>query len=189
VRRPSDQYNTPDELADWIVKRFGNTRAGIELALDPGSGGGAFCRALAKHVPTRIVAVEIDTDLSPPPECHGFHPVDFLDEEYDLENGARFDLIIGNPPYSHAAEFIGRSLNLLKPDGRLVFLLRLAYLETKTRFQWWKTHMPASVTVLAERPSFSGYGSAVDSSAYAIFVWDPNHVAPTELYVESWKGS
>lgn len=192
-RRAGDQYNTPDDLAEWIVKRFGTTKTGgaIETVLDPGSGGGAFTRAFGKILPAALrVAVEIDTSLAGDERIDTIYlQQDYLDEELPIADGKSFDLIVGNPPYSNAMEFIERSLELLKADGRLVFLLRLSYLESKQRFKWWQNHMPSSVTVLSERPSF--VGGATDSTAYAIFVWDYGQQACTgvsELYVESWRG-
>ena len=50
----------------------------------------------------------------------------------------KYDIIIGNPPYSLAKEFILKSLDSLNDNGILIFLLRTAFLESKSRYQFWQ---------------------------------------------------
>ncbi|MFR2694376.1 MAG: hypothetical protein ACLTBV_31030 [Enterocloster bolteae] len=56
------------------------------------------------------------------------------------EHGSRekYDLIIGNPPFNQAIEFVEKCLGLLKPGGRLIFLLRTAFMESDQRFEFWQ---------------------------------------------------
>ena len=49
-----------------------------------------------------------------------------------------YDLIIGNPPFSEAMAFVKRSLELVKHEGKVIFILRTAFLESDARFEFWK---------------------------------------------------
>ena len=59
---------------------------------------------------------------------------------------------------------------MLSDDGKLVFLLRTAFLESKKRYQFWQDNPVSELYVLSKRPSFTEKGS--DSASYSWFVWD-----------------
>lgn len=76
-------------------------------------------------------------------------------------------MIITNPPFAHAMEFIRKSFEF---DAEyIVFLLRLNFLASKARAAFMSMNTP-DVYVLSVRPSFirTGQGDSVD---YAWFVW------------------
>lgn len=77
------------------------------------------------------------------------------------------DLIISNPPFSLAQEFIGYAI---PRANTTIMLLRLNFLASIKRYDWWKNHSPTSLYVLSKRPSFTGEGT--DATDYAWFVWD-----------------
>lgn len=81
-----------------------------------------------------------------------------------------YDVIIGNPPYSLALDFINKSLELLHPGGLLIFLLRTNFLESEKRFKWWQEHPLSGLYTLHKRPSFTGRGT--DATSYSWFVWE-----------------
>ena len=89
----------------------------------------------------------------------------------------RYDLVMGNPPYGKAQDFVQRSLELLAPGGVLVQLLRLSFLEGQKRAAWWKTTPLERVLVCSKRPSFTTDGGT-DACAYGIFYWRQGHVGP-----------
>jgi hypothetical protein len=77
------------------------------------------------------------------------------------------DLILTNPPFSLAQEFIDHS----NKHAQTVFmLLRLNYLGAIKRYEWWVKQPPTALYVLSKRPSFTGSGT--DATDYAWFVWD-----------------
>lgn len=82
----------------------------------------------------------------------------------------KYKTIITNPPYSLAMEFILKSFELVEPDGEVIMLLRLAFLESKKRYDFWQKHPVNKLYILSERPSFTGKGT--DATAYGWFVWD-----------------
>ena len=82
----------------------------------------------------------------------------------------KFDIIIGNPPYSEAQEFIEHSFELLNENGILIFLLRTNFLESKKRYEFWKKNPLSKLYTLSKRPSFTGKGT--DATSYSWFIWD-----------------
>jgi hypothetical protein len=79
-------------------------------------------------------------------------------------------LLVTNPPYSLAAEFIQRALERYRKSIDCAFLLRLNYLGSQKRAAFHREH-PSDVFVLPRRPSFTGKGT--DATEYAWFVWGP----------------
>jgi hypothetical protein len=156
-RREGDFYPTPQDVADRIVRsmdRHDLIMPGARV-LEPSAGDGAFVRAVRERAPSayivalepsdRVLACKGVADMAKPMRL----------EEIVIPEQARFDLIIGNPPYNLAAEHVRLCLDLLAPEGRLVFLLRLGFLASKGRRRLFEQHPPERVDVLAERPSFS----------------------------------
>lgn len=88
--------------------------------------------------------------------------IDYLQKDF-----IDIDLIITNPPFSLAQEFLEKSLSEAKT---VCYLLRLNFLESQKRYTWWQDKTPDKLLVLSKRPSFTGKGT--DSQAYAWFVWD-----------------
>jgi hypothetical protein len=79
---------------------------------------------------------------------------------------APVDLIITNPPFSIALEFLQKSLT----EAQCVcYLLRLSFLGSKGRKPFWRENTPTHQMVI-DRPSFTGNGT--DNSEYAWFCWD-----------------
>jgi len=77
-----------------------------------------------------------------------------------------YDWVITNPPFNQALPFLQKSL-LLAPN--VAFLLRLNFLGSQKRKEFWQNHPPTALFVLSRRPSFVGGGT--DSTEYAWFVW------------------
>ena len=134
------------------------------LILEPSCGSGNFIAAARQVWPEARIA---GYDLRDVPQIAGsvLRRVDFLQT---FAGG--WDLIIGNPPYSFAAEHVEHARKLLAPEGRLVFLLRINFLGSTKRVEWFKAHQPVSVTPIAPRPSF--IDGRNDATEYAIFEWD-----------------
>ena len=83
-----------------------------------------------------------------------------------------YDLVITNPPYTHALPFAEKGLSLLVPGGYLALLLRLNWLEgvrKNPRYAFLRETRP-NAYVLPRRPRF-GDAKGTDSCAYAWIVW------------------
>ena len=167
-RRAFDFYATPLESVFSFLDNFDNISLSDRI-LEPSAGNGNIIRALrSRGYTNRIDAVEIR-----PEEWEQLKDIAdevILDDFFNYEPETLYDVIIGNPPYSLAQEFIDKSLNLLAPGGLLIFLLRTAFLESEKRFLWWQEHPPSGLYTLHKRPKFTGKGT--DATSYSWFVWE-----------------
>lgn len=145
--------------------------------LDPGMGLGVFGKeARARYPAACIVGVEVNGAM-PLSNCYDWP----LRADYLAMPGAApsFDLVVGNPPYGDAEAFVRRSLALLHSGGWLVFLLRLSFAESLSRYLLFTREAPPrAIVTCSDRPSFTGDGRT-DGSAYAYFVWQQGYRGPT----------
>ena len=94
-----------------------------------------------------------------------------LDEGKDYFNSTwenKPDIIITNPPFKLAKEFLEKSL---QEADVCIYLLRLGFLESKKRLEFNQQNPPTNLIVLSARPSFVAGGT--DKTAYAWYVYDP----------------
>lgn len=140
--------------------------------LEPCAGDGAIIRAASAVRPdVSWAACEVREQCRAPlralPSVEQLVIGDFFAAESQRALGelGMFDVIITNPPFSLAGDFINACLPLATVT---VMLLRLNYLEGAERAPFWRQH-PPDVHILPCRPSFTGHGT--DATAYAWFVW------------------
>lgn len=96
--------------------------------------------------------------------------------------GYEADIIITNPPFNSAIEFVKKALEDVKEDGLVIMLLRLNFLGSKNRNEWLKANMPYEIYVHSKRMSFID-GKGTDSIEYAHFVWKKGYKGVTKLYL------
>lgn len=96
----------------------------------------------------------------------------------DLKNGYNFLLdghahstIVTNPPFSLALEFCDHAL---KHAPHVFMLLRLNFLASRKRRDWWRSNTPSALFILSERPSFTE-NRKTDATDYAWFYWGQLH--------------
>ena len=144
ARAANDYYPTPDWLTRAIIPvikdRFPQ---GLVTILEPACGAGAIVHELEIAFPT---AETVGFDIR--------QGVDFLTEQPI----PRFDLVITNPPYLLAQEFVDRARPWLRPPSGgcvplIVMLLRVNFTGSCKRADWLLADMP-SFYVLSPRPSF-----------------------------------
>ena len=160
-----DAYYTPDAVARACVATIAADVRGATV-LEPHAGGGAFVRALLE-----AGADTVASDINPEAPAlvdelgtYGLHARDFI---ADGETWPDVGWVAGNPPFNEAEAHVRRALDLSTVG--VAFLLRLAFLESAKRADFWREHPPAEVHVFTNRPSFTCGGT--DSAAYAWFVW------------------
>ena len=137
--------------------------------LEPSAGNGNIIKALRnKGINSHITALEIreEEEINLSNISDEVIITNFLEWETDR----KFDVIIGNPPYTYAREFVEKCLNLLSDNGKLIFLLRTAFLESKSRYDFWQKNPLSDLYVLSKRPSF--INGKTDATSYSWFVWD-----------------
>lgn len=163
-RNADDFYATPSWVTRAILPHLGPYTS----ALDPCCGDGAILRELRGELHgietdggRALACVESDLRL-----VHMVNNHDALVTQWPA-----VDLIITNPPFALAMEFLKLALEESGGRGEVAFLLRLAFLEGQARAAFHRAH-PSDVYVLPKRPSFTGDGKS-DSCAYAWFVFGP----------------
>jgi hypothetical protein len=211
-------YYTPYDLALAIVARLPGevllrspeSVLSDPYILEPHVGGGAFVQALKDCgvAPQQIEVMDINPDAPGLEMCRpsGISSVgDFL----RVEPRRRPYVVIGNPPFSRpetdptgiptgrmgkkspimegcAELHVRRALRVT--TRHVLFLLRLAFLESQERILFWKGYPPRKVWALSQRPSFTG--GKTDSCAYGLFWWDKQwslSKEPTQLGWMNWK--
>lgn len=178
-RDPQDFYPTPPNVIAAALARADSLLAFPPATIiDPGAGTGVWGIGAKRLWPCcNITGIEL-RDVEPPAIYD-----DWYQEDFRLWQRGVFgvDLVMGNPPYKHAEQFVRLGLGLLAHNGVMVYLLRLAFLEGQDRGRdLWAKYPPFLVEVCSERPSFTGDGHT-DATAYALFYWRKGWKGKAEL--------
>lgn len=146
-RAANDRYETPV----WVVNEF--------LKIVPIRNDWKYlepCRASGRfynHMPLGSAWGEITEG------------VDYLETEYP-----HVDCVITNPPFLLAEEFARKAL--VDADV-VIMLLRVGFLGSLERYDFWEENPPQHMISLSSRPSFTGDGKT-DGADYCFYVWDKN---------------
>ena len=146
-----DSYYTPP----WCYEALPIDWNNYKTAFEPSMGDGRIFLFLEEH------NIQMDG-----------RDLDWQGQTDDDENffhwDGSVDLIMGNPPFSQALQFMTHSLPRCKT---LMFLLPLNFLASKKRYKdIFSKNPPDTLFVLAKRPSFSGDGRTA-SQDYGWFIW------------------
>lgn len=161
-RKPHDAYATPLWAIDVILDEVKLDT--ITTGLEPACGDQRIIQAIEQ----RNSAIKFDwADIQ--------QGIDYFSSNYKL---LPYDLIISNPPYNLAQAFVDQALTHGK---NVVMLLRLGFLASQKRREWWQDRIPHRLFVLSKRPSFTNQGT--DSADYAWFCWGTQFRRPYGLYV------
>lgn len=152
-----DFFPTPPWPTQAIVPHLRT----FHSALDPCCGDGGILGAL----PPRVLRMGLEIEPVRGARCFeriGVQPTicdaladDPLDDAVDDGTWSEVDLVIMNPPFALALEFVLRALAHLRARRcfEIAVLLRLAFLETAERAPFHRQN-PSDVYPLANRPSF-----------------------------------
>lgn len=159
-RHKDDLYETPEWLTKAIVPYLGPRLPDLVNAFEPAAGRGRMLKVLKEELPDWNFDA---ADINGTPTSE---PADFLISQ----PSPKYDLIITNPPYSLAMEFVKRALMWRRtPSSVVAMLLRLNFAGSKGRASWLREHPPA-VYITPKRPSFTP-NNTTDSIEYAWFLW------------------
>lgn len=160
---PNEYYATP---AKAVHQLLGHVDLPGGRWLEPGAGSGSIIRAvnqvrqdvdwtaveLNPRMKQRLVKTKARTIIA-----------NFL---HTFVTG-KFDLALGNPPFSLAAYFLEHSMQLAP---QVVLLLRLNWLGSSSKRRWiFDRYGVPDLFVLEDRPSFVGQGT--DATDYAWMRW------------------
>jgi hypothetical protein len=173
-----DFFNKLKEVGDFNYL-FSNDKLNNNLVfLDPCAGGDninqmSYPTVIQSLGGGRILTNDIRKDSL------ADNNLDFLTTDL-FDNKA--DIIITNPPFNLSLEFIQKSLDIVKPDGLVIMLLRLNYFGSKNRKPFFDKNMPVACFVHHKRISF--FGGKTDSIEYAHFIWKKgNNPSFTKLFL------
>lgn len=149
VRNERDFYATPEAAFKPLLPYL----PGGWTYWEPACGDGRLIRWM------REAGLNADgADLEP----QGDYPkVDFLSDCTPR------DCTITNPPFGLAQEFCDHAI---KHSNHVFMLLRLNFLASAKRRDWFQDYEPTALFVLSKRPSFTGNGKT-DATDYAWFMW------------------
>lgn len=165
VRSKSDFYATPLSCIDKFLNNYQIKSGNI---LEPGAGNGNIIKKIRERNNKYITSIELREEEFNNLKQHSDEVIigDFL----KWKPNKKYKTIIGNPPYSLAQEFLEKCFKVANEETEIIMLLRLAFLESKKRHEFWQKYPVNELYVLSERPSFTGKGT--DATAYAWFVWN-----------------
>lgn len=161
-RAEFDLYETPSFATEQLLKSY-DLKSPI---WEPACGRGAICRVLESSG-YKVIGSDLHD--------HGFGRtgVDFL-----LTKSTKALTIITNPPYLTALEFCRHGLDLLSGrGGRLIMLLRLDFLCSKGRRDFFLNSPLMTVLVFSTRIRFPVPGSKKGRAAvnYAWYIWEDGY--------------
>ena len=178
-RKDYDKYFTPTWLVDAFFDAWKEHNPELHVhwssVLEPACGSGAIVEALRYHLSRSSI---LFSDIAPE-ESFDAPKIDFM----SMPAYPGFDLIMTNPPYTLAEDFVMHGLKLLNDvtTSRLVLLLRINFFGGQARYSWLSKHMPDCAYVTPRRPNFVGKGT--DSTEYAWFVWKKEPAEYTKVYL------
>ena len=150
-RKVNDTYDTPDYTIDSLLDVLVIPK--VYTFLEPCIGGAN-------------IYAKINLPANQMNWCEIAQGRDYLKANFPQS----YDLIITNPPFSKAKEFLEKSLT---EANSVWYLLRVNFLASKNRVDWWQDKLPTHLLILSARPSFTGKGT--DATEYAWFGWDYNN--------------
>jgi len=168
-----DQYSTPSWCIERLLEFWQPPKTG--MLVEPCVGEGVFVKTINRIIGERSW---ITHDIDPVYDNADFTG-DFL-----LETTPPWSLkvscVISNPPYNQAEDIIRHS-RFLYPLADIVMLLRMAFLESEARIDFFKEMGQPDMYNLPNRPSFrnsrgkDGLGpekkGSTDMAAYSFFAF------------------
>lgn len=172
-RVSNDYYATPTESVESLIN-VENIKGKV---LEPCVGGGHIAKTLENSY-TQITGVDIVD--------RGFPNViicDFL--KYTTEE--LYDWVVTNPPYKLAQEFIEKSLDLVKDNGKVAMFLKIQFLEGVKRKAFFEQHPPKIIYVFSKRQNPLRNGKPLDEKGnkwnttmcFAWYVWEKGYKGDT----------
>ena len=179
-RHKSDYYVTPQDQIELFLNEFlkiENINNDV-IILDPCAGGDANNKMSYPCVLEKMFKNSYIQTIDVRSDSLANVKTDYLN--YICKD--IFDVIITNPPFNIAIDIINKAISDVKPNGFVIMLLRLNFLGSKQRFEFWQNNKPKYIFVHHKRMSFIKNGGT-DSVEYAHFVWQKGNKDNTKLFV------
>jgi len=184
-REPSDFYPTPKEIIRTILKDYSEKHSAPQKILDPGCGEGVWGEVAKEFWPKAVICGVDIRDVNVNTNYYIWNNnTDFLTYKFDIKN---VDLVIGNPPFKYAEQFLEKCIGT-----NVIFLLRASFLESKKRYQKYYSdynspYRPSEIKISTRRISFTGNKKS-DNTMYGIYYWlKSNFITDTKLSWLDWE--
>lgn len=170
-----DFFETPEDHARTGVSLIPDCSP--QWILDPCAGTGVWGKmARERWRNAQIVGFDI-RPLSRPKYYDWWGRGDFL----TIGETPIFDVVIANPPFKFAEEFVHHSLNCTVKGGHVLMLMKLSFLASVGRYALYKWDAPPkTVYVCCDRPSF-GWGGGTATYDYCFIHWQKGYAGATIL--------
>lgn len=202
-RKENDVYPTPWKLVKATIDVLATiVEFEPKTILDIGCGDGLYCKYAKEIWPnahtTGYDVVDRRKRALTPNNGTKWHEVNkdvsgvdtFILEDY-LTTPAinKYDLIIGNIPYSIAEKLLTKAWAELNDGGIMQELLLLNFISSQGRSPYnngffAKTNL-LKMVVCSKRPSFTGNGKT-DAREYANFIWQKGYNGPATIDWMQW---
>lgn len=172
-----DFYPTPRDLVRSALSLYTGKPSSI---LDPCAGLGAWGDEARARWPDALLR-GFDLYFEKQPASYdAWEHRDFLHATPSL----LADLVVMNPPFKYAEQFVQRGRLHLTEGGMLIAMLKITFLCGQDRARaFWPDYMPASVHTLGRRPSFSGDGKTGVGEEYMLVTWGKDSASTTALEI------
>lgn len=166
-RTKNDFYATNPKALKMLLRVYDDFGEDI---LEPCVGKGHLAKVLEKYGATVTCLDLVDRG----------YPNTIVKDFLMFNTKHRYDSVITNPPYSLAKEFVEKSLQLVKPGGKVAMFLKIQFLESKKRRRLFEEHPPKYIYVFTERMATWNRGKKVDENGkpwsttmcHAWFIWE-----------------
>ena len=165
-------FETPPEIADWLVSLAGDIQPGMSV-LEPSAGRGAIIKAIHRVCPE--LAVDYYELM---PENRQFlstmdhvHPMG--EDFYEEQSSVQYDRIIANPPFSGNQDIrhVRRMYDWLKPGGTVAAVTSTHWQMGQEKlcadFRKWLQEVGAHTYEIGEG-KFKASGTGVNTLAIVI---------------------
>ena len=169
----NENYPTPSWCVDRLLERL--PLPGYHW-LEPACGHGTIVRAVRdrRHLDTVPIFVAVDPFVLPAVDVAAHWSESYLTW---YPYSPPYDVAITNPPFSLAEQFARRMLTMA---DHVVLLLRLNWIGSAKRCDFFEDHPPSRILVLPDRPCFARSTKTgkpqSDSCEYAWFYWNTSEV-------------
>jgi len=163
-----DFYQTPS----WAVEKLLEHETFEGAILEPCSGAGAISKILER----KGYAVK-SSDIREDDGVYGNKGIDMFGID------AKADNIVTNPPFFMAKEIIEKSLSI--SNKKVVMLLKLVFLESVTRYDFFQNTPLKNVYVFCKRITMHPEGTEKPKNsgtiAYAWYVWEQGYIGKPQI--------
>ena len=148
-REENDFYATPSNTTKAILDKVPLVGSIYECA----AGKGHIVEVLKEYYPDSEI---FSSDLIDRGYSYTEPVADFLTKDFDR----KYDNIITNPPFKFAQEFVEKSLTIV--NKQVIMLLKIQFLESKSRKEFLKNSPLKYVYVFSERQNTMKNGNPIN---------------------------